>query len=91
VVVVLDFWSSQRDFESLASSSSSSSSPSAKFVEKEGKLNSIANFTRFHDKGVQGAELQTAIINYQKPLPWSFFKPQQVVPSPSFYLFSLCF
>jgi len=38
-----------------------------------------------------GAELQTAIISYRKPLPWSLFQPQQVVPSPSFYLFSLCF
>ncbi len=36
-----------------------------------------------------GAELQTAISSYRKPLPWSLFQPQQVVPSPSFYLFSL--
>ncbi len=91
VVVALDSWSSRRDFESLASSSSSSSSSAAEFVEKEGKLNSIADFTRFRDKGAQGAELQTAIISYRKPLPWSLFQPQQVVPSPSFYLFSLCF
>jgi len=51
VVVALDSWSSQRDFESLASFSSSSSSSAAEFVEKEGKLNSIAGFTRFRDKG----------------------------------------
>ncbi len=91
VVMALDSWSSRRDFESLSSSSSSSSSSSAEFVEKEGKLNSIADFTRFRDKGAQGAELQTAIISYRKPLPWSLFQPQQVVPSPSFYRFSLCF
>ncbi|KAH9562521.1 hypothetical protein CY35_05G076100 [Sphagnum magellanicum] len=78
VVVALDSWSSRRDFESLASSSSSSSSSAAEFVEKEGKLNSIADFTRFRDKGAQGAELQTAIISYRKPLPWSLFQPQQV-------------
>ncbi|KAH8961802.1 hypothetical protein BDL97_05G068200 [Sphagnum fallax] len=78
VVMALDSWSSRRDFESLSSSSSSSSSSSAEFVEKEGKLNSIADFTRFRDKGAQGAELQTAIISYRKPLPWSLFQPQQV-------------
>ncbi|CAK9226018.1 unnamed protein product [Sphagnum troendelagicum] len=73
VVMALDSWSSRRDFESLSSSSSA-----AEFVEKEGKLNSIADFTRFRDKGAQGAELQTAIISYRKPLPWSLFQPQQV-------------
>jgi hypothetical protein len=78
VVMALDSWSSRRDFESLSSSSSSSSSSAAEFVEKEGKLNSIADFTRFRDKGAQGAELQTAIISYRKPLPWSLFQPQQV-------------
>ncbi|CAM6026508.1 unnamed protein product [Sphagnum balticum] len=78
VVVALDSWSSRRDFESLSSSSSSSSSSAAEFVEKVGKLNSIADFTRFRDKGAQGAELQTAIISYRKPLPWSLFQPQQV-------------
>jgi hypothetical protein len=33
-------------------------------------LNSIADFTRFRDKGAQGAELQTAIISYRKH--WKF-------------------
>ncbi|CAM6048743.1 unnamed protein product [Sphagnum compactum] len=78
VVAALGSWSSRRDFESLSSSSSSSSSSAAEFVEKVGKLNSIADFTRFRDKGAQGAELQTAIISYRKPLPWSLFQPQQV-------------
>ncbi|XP_024524752.1 uncharacterized protein LOC9632231 isoform X1 [Selaginella moellendorffii] len=42
------------------------------------RLNSISDFTRFLDKGDQGAELQTAIVSYAAPKKnmWSLFQPQ---------------
>lgn len=43
-----------------------------------GPLTSIGDFTRFRDKGTDGAELQTAIITYRKPFPWCLFDRQQV-------------
>lgn len=47
-------------------------------LERVGELNSITDFTRFRDKGSEGAELQTAIITYRNRFPWSLFRPQQV-------------
>lgn len=48
-------------------------------LERVGQLNSITDFTRFRDKGSEGAELQTAIITYRNRFPWSLFRPQQVM------------
>lgn len=47
-------------------------------LERVGDLNSIADFTRFRDNGIQGAELQTAIITYKTRFPLSLFRPQKV-------------
>jgi hypothetical protein len=47
-------------------------------LERVGDLNSIADFTRFRDNGIHGAELQTAIITYKTRFPLSLFRPQKV-------------